>query len=68
MVWYGAWRFWYDRGAPGGFGDSLGASGGLGDTLGASGGFGDTVVFLVVKPLQLLVGTQLDHQRHQSNQ
>ena len=30
------------------------------------GDFGDAVVFLVVKPLQRLFGTQLDHQRHQS--
>ena len=32
------WILRYDRGAPGGLGDSLGASGGLGDTM----------VFLVV--------------------
>ena len=32
------------------------------------GSFGDTVVFLVVRPLQLLVRTQLDHQRHHSTQ
>ena len=61
------WWLWWHCGECGAcFLCSCSGYSGLTRWIGGGDTFGDTLVFLVIEPLQLLVGTQLDHQRHQS--